>query len=586
MKKSFILATVLSISSTIVHAESIRVVVSQDSVITTSAMSAISIVEPTKTCLTTSDGLREICVPTPVLKNVMARTVRDNVKAEKKEFSTITVDADSVNQVIDTLKGTGWYYSVEVDVAVSSNTKAPILAYSADVLVSAQSVEMPNDPEYINQTYLQSSDGVRELAFSNITEAGNSVINKTRNVGIAVLDSAFAENDELSFTGGYSFSTAFDEERNDNYFLRDGQERDACIMHGYGVSGVMTTAINDGQTIAGVINGVDTYALRVMNCGTGYLSDSAAALNYLAEQEVSNAPMFTGHVEVANMSLSGPADTCPSYMQDAVDNANAAGITVVVAAGNDNTDASAFTPGNCTGVIVVAALSKEGERANISNYGDNITLAAQGMDVLSFGVEEKTVYWWEGTSFAAPLVSASIALAKRDAPSIAPSTMRWLVENTTSTLKDTTGECQTYGCGSGLLDAKALVLAAQKAEQGELSTIRHALAEKSTCDQQWYIDHFGAKAKLCSMYRVSFYDGFPTNNTTFRLLRTKKGDSISQGEEILRAKSSSVLMQDIDISFYDYGFQACENGICSIDTYQFHTNETQMKLPAACTESQ
>jgi subtilisin family serine protease len=585
MKKLFILATALCTSSIAVNAENVRVVVSQDSVIKTSAMSAISIVEPVKTCLLTSDGVRKICVPTPVSKKVSSRTVGASPKAVEKEFSTIIVDADSVDQVIDTLKGTGWYYSVEIDVSVSSNTKEPMLAYNDNIEVSAQSVDAPNDPEYINQTYLQNNDGVQGLAFSNITDASNSVINKTRNVGIAVLDSAFAENDELTFTGGYSFSTAFDEERNENYFLQDGQERDTCIMHGYGVAGVMTTAINDGQTIAGIINDVDTYALRVMNCGSGYLSDSAAALNYLAKQDVTNAPMFTGHVEVANMSLSGPSETCPSYMQDAIDNANKAGITVVVAAGNDNSNASGFTPGNCTGVIVVGALSKEGERANISNYGDNVNLAAQGMDILSFGVEEKTVYWWEGTSFATPLVSASVALAKRDAPSIAPSTMRWLVENTTSALKDSTGECQTYGCGSGLLDAKALVLAAQKAEQGELSTIRHVLAEKSTCDQQWYIDHFGAKAKLCNMYRVSFYDGFTSKNTTFRLLRVKKGDNIANGDEILRAKSSSVLLQDIDTSLYDYGFETCENTVCSIDTYQFHINETEMKSPAACTES-
>jgi len=584
MKKSFILVIALSVTSISVNAEDIRVVVSQDSVIKTSAMSTKPTVEQTNTCLVTSDGLREICVPTPESKKFTVGAVRASGKALKKEFSTITVDADSINQVVDTLKATGWYYSVEVDVAVSSNTKAPVLAYNANVLVSEQSIEVPNDPEYMNQTYLQSNDGVRELAFSNITEAGNTVIDKIRNVGIAVLDSAFAENDELNFTGGYSFVTAFDEERNKNYFLRDGQERDACIMHGYGVAGVMTTAINDGQTIAGIINGVDTYALRVMNCGTGYLSDSAAALNYLAKQDVNNAPLFTGHVKVANMSLSGPADTCPSYMQDAIDNANVAGITVVVAAGNDNSNASSFTPGNCTGVIVVGALSKEGERANISNYGDMVNLTAQGMDVLSFGVEGKTVYWWEGTSFSAPLVSASVALAKRDAPSLTPSTMRWLVENTTSALKDTTGECQTYGCGSGMLDAKALVLAAQKAEQGELSTIGHVLAEKSTCDQQWYIDHFGASAKLCNMYRVNFFDGLTSQKTTFKLLRANKGESIANGEGMLISESSSVVLQNIDTSLYDYGFKTCESGICSIDTYPFHINEEKMKSPAACTE--
>lgn len=589
MKKSLILVAALGLMASYASAEQVRVVVSQDKAVNSFSASAKSTlakspkVRSQTTCLTTTDGLREICVPTPnsTSNRMMAKSA--GAKSVKQEYTSITVDADSVNQVVDTLKNTGWYNSVEVDIVVSTSTKPAQLAYSAGT-VTSQSDEAPSDPEYINQTYMHSEDsqGIEGRVFSNITQARNNVINKSADIGVAVLDSGFAENDELQFTGGYSFVTSYGEVRDDDYGMNEGQDPGACGMHGYGVSSTMLTTFDDAQTMAGVINNVNSYALRVMNCGVGYLSDSAAALNYIAKQDVHSAPLFTGSVQVANLSLGGQATECPSYMQTAIDNANEAGITVVVAAGNDNINVSGFVPANCTGVIVVGSVTDKGERSSFSDYGDNVSITAQGESILGFGYNEKEVYWWEGTSFSAPLVSASIALAKRDAPSLSPSTMRWLTENTTSALPDVSGECETLGCGTGLLDANALVLAAQKAEQGDLSSIRHALSDKSTCDQQWYIDYFGNDGQLCGMYRVSFFDGLTTSATEYKLIRAAKGESLDTGENMLTTDSSSVLLQDIDTASYDYGFKTCSDGVCSTDTYSFSVDEEKMAMPAVC----
>tara|TARA_R110002153_G_scaffold164412_3_gene316931 strand:+ start:10380 stop:12146 length:1767 start_codon:yes stop_codon:yes gene_type:complete len=587
MKKSFITIATLALIASFANAEQVRVVVSQDKVDNSLSVSAKSSMEKSlkvrseKTCLMTTDGLREICVPTPNLSHVLSNST--STKVPKQEYKTITVDADNINQVIDTLNSTGWYNSVEVDVIVSSNTKPAQLADNANS-IGAQSYDEPNDPMYGNQTYLHSEDriGLEGRVHSNITQARSNIINKTAELGVAVLDSGFAENDELQFTGGYSFVTVSGETRDDDYGLNEGQDPAACGMHGFGVSSAMLATFDDAQTIAGIINGVNSYALRVMNCGTGYLSDTAAALDYLAKQNVDGAPMFTGSVQVANLSLGGQAAECPSYIQSAIDNANEAGITVVVAAGNDTINVSGFTPANCNGVVVVSSVSDSGELSSFSNYGDNTSIAAQGENILGFGDDEKRIYWWEGTSFAAPLVSASVALAKRDAPNLSPSVMRWLIKNTTSVLPDLSGECETLGCGSGLLDANALVLAAQKAEQGDLSSIRHALSGKSICDQQWYADYFNASAKLCSMYRVNFFDGFTKANTKFKLIRVVKGENFEAGESILLTELSSVLIQDIDTDSYDYGFKICLNGECSVDTYTFDIDAEKMTTPSAC----
>lgn len=586
MKKSFILLAALAATSA--NAEQIRVVVSQDkaensfSASTKSGTAKSSKKVSQTTCLMTTDGLREICVPTPnsTANRMMAKSA--GAKALKQEYTSITVDADSIDQVVDTLNSTGWYNSVEVDVVVSSGTSPAKLAYSSDTITSQSDAE-PNDPEYQHQTYMH-SESVDNRVHSHITKARNNVINKTAKVGIAVLDSSFAENDEMQFTGGYSFVTSYGEERDNDYNMNEGQDPVACGMHGYGIASTILAAIDDGQTMTGVINNVNSYALRVMNCGTGYLSDSAAALNYLAKQEVYGAEDFTGSVQVANLSLGGNVDECPNYMQQAIDNANEAGITVVVAAGNNNIDATGFTPANCSGVVVVGAVNDMGERSSFSDFGEQVSITAQGEGVIGYGYNEKEIYWWEGTSFSAPLVSGSVALAKIDAPSLSPSTMRWLVENTTSPIPDVSGECATLGCGTGILDANALVLAAQKAEQGDLSSIRHALSDKSACDQQWYVDHFGNAGKLCGMYRVGFFDGLTTKNIQYKFLRAAKGEDLEFGENLLVTSSSSVLLQDIDTETYDYGFKTCVDGTCSLDTYSFGIDEEKITPPAACNE--
>ena len=65
-------------------------------------------------------------------------------------------------------------------------------------------------------------------------------------------------------------------------------------------------------------------------------------------------------------------------LKSAINQAVAAGTTVVVAAGNSNANANNFNPGNCNNVINVAATNKSGERAWYSNYGSSVDVAGPG----------------------------------------------------------------------------------------------------------------------------------------------------------------------------------------------------------------
>ena len=160
------------------------------------------------------------------------------------------------------------------------------------------------------------------------------------------------------------------------------------------------------------------------------------AANYVA-----NLAMKDGRLKVVNMSLGGWADKYTLYTECAniIYPMIYAGLQVVVAAGNEglniteeNLNGLYEFPANCRGVIPVSALDSTGNAlASFSNYGDVIKFAAPGdMNLgvypansyipqlerylnLSFTYSDGNLVLTKdsGTSYASPIVAASIAVA-------------------------------------------------------------------------------------------------------------------------------------------------------------------------------
>ena len=189
-------------------------------------------------------------------------------------------------------------------------------------------------------------------------------------------------------------------------FVDDDSNPNDCDGHGTHIAGIAAGT-------SGVAPLANISAVRVLNCyGSGFTSDVIDGLNWVR----------TNHSSGDAVVLLASKSASPSKsVADAVTSLTSAGITVVLAAGNDNQDTANSLAALAPSAIAVGSTNESDSRSSFSNYGSDIDIFAPGQGALGAWFNGDNQYnTLHGTSQAAAHVAGAAALYLSNNPGSTP----------------------------------------------------------------------------------------------------------------------------------------------------------------------
>jgi subtilisin family serine protease len=206
-------------------------------------------------------------------------------------------------------------------------------------------------------------------------------------------------------------------------------------------NGAVDEAVGHGTMVAGLVHRFAPRArlmpVRVLDSdGSGHLWALAEGILYAVDRGA----------RVLNLSL-GLAERS-FLLEEVVDDAYRRGAVIVTSAGNGNTERPQY-PAGLPRVLTVAALNPNNTRAWFSNYGGMVDVCAPGVRVCSTNWNGRFAVG-SGTSFAAPIVAAEVALIRSVAPGLTGDTVQAIVRETATRVDDANPSYRGR-LGSGLL---------------------------------------------------------------------------------------------------------------------------------------
>jgi subtilisin family serine protease len=461
---------------------------------------------------------------------------------------------------------------------IAGRLEADGLAGHAEPDRRLATASVPNDPFYGAQWHLSSRyDG--QSTFEGLpvhgidVESAWSRTTGSEDVVVAVLDSGILEHPDIvdRLVPGYDFVDGDDDPT-------DPGSDNGCHSgwHGLHVAGTIGASTNNGEGVAGVDQRSRVQPVRVLGACSGYESSVADGIRWAAGLSVAGVPDNATPAHVINLSLGANVGEdldllCPPRLQNAVNAARDAGAVVIAAAGNQNTNAELFTPGNCSGVVTVAATSVIGDRAGYSNYGSVVDIAAPGGDGDAHGVEAMVLSlsndgdggpdsmwyaWMEGTSMAAPHVAGVASLLLAADPSLTPAELTATLQATATPFPASPDgferTCSSdplaiYHCGAGIVHAGAAVADVWELEpQAVPAPVLKATAGQERVALSWNeVKHdsgieayevFRSTGSSCSTSSTRIYRGTALKHTATGLT----GDTTYRFCAVAKARSGEV----------------------------------------------
>ncbi|WP_449537485.1 S8 family peptidase [Ferdinandcohnia sp. Marseille-Q9671] len=261
------------------------------------------------------------------------------------------------------------------------------------------------------------------------TESGWSVTKGSEDVEIAIIDTGVdLDHPDLEnrIVGGYNI-------------LEDNNNPDDDNGHGTHVAGIIASQTNNHEGVAGITWFNPIMPIKVMGSdGYGSTFDIARGIIWATDHGADVINLSLGNYQGSNL------------LKRAVEYAYKHDVVMVAASGNDNSGQPSY-PSAYPQVLSVAAVDFNGDKANFSNYGNYIDVAAPGVTIPSTYIDEQYAAL-SGTSMAAPHVAALAGLMRSINPNLSNKEIMNIIKGTSLDLGKV-GKDIYYG--EGLIDVVA-----------------------------------------------------------------------------------------------------------------------------------
>ena len=393
-------------------------------------------------------SFRAVVAFTLLVSMVMAGSAAAPASVERATY--IVVLDDSVNDVAATARSLTQAAGGDLGFVYQHALKgfsAKLSAQAASALARNPQVALVSPNGTVHITEQATPTGVSRIDAPVSSETG-------ANIRVAIIDTGI-DLDHPDLQGNIDAGSGFN-------CISPGSSADDDQGHGTHVAGTVA-AIDNTAGVVGVAPGATLIPIKVLDSGgSGTWEQVICGINHAADPAIG--------IDVANMSLGGSgtasgscATTPGDALYAAVCGALGAGVTMVVAAGNDGRNASGFVPAAYPEVITVSAYTDldgtpadsgcTGGRgpfktcdetfASFSNYGSVVDVMAPGVTINSttiggsYGTKS-------GTSMASPHVAGVAALILAKYPTMTPA-------DVSAHLRDT-GQCPNdlENTGTGL----------------------------------------------------------------------------------------------------------------------------------------